>query len=102
MEKNDIILIHGTNYKVMAKKVMEAANVAEDIGDKKKKIALKPNLVTCRSMALKTSPSWKAPGLATAPVKRSALPATTWSAAVTTSRSWICSATPGRSTMPQA
>ena len=45
MEKNDIILIHGTNYKVMAKKVMEAANVAEDIGDKKKKIALKPNLV---------------------------------------------------------
>ena len=30
MEKNDIILIHGTNYKVMAKKVMEAANVAEE------------------------------------------------------------------------
>ena len=49
MEKNDIILIHGTNYKVMAKKVMEAANVAEDIGDKKKKIALKPNLVTAKA-----------------------------------------------------
>ena len=49
MEKNDIILIHGTNYKQMAKKVMEAANVAEDIGDKKKKIALKPNLVTAKA-----------------------------------------------------
>ena len=33
MEKNDIILIHGTNYKVMAKKVMEAAKVAEDKED---------------------------------------------------------------------
>ena len=41
MEKNDIILIHGTNYKVMAKKVMEAANVAEDIGDKKKENRVK-------------------------------------------------------------
>ena len=49
MEKNDIILIHGTNYKVMAKKVMEAAKLAEDIGDKKKKIALKPNLVTAKA-----------------------------------------------------
>ena len=28
---------------------MEAANVAEDIGDKKKKIALKPNLVTAKA-----------------------------------------------------
>ena len=33
MEKNDIILIHGTNYKVMAMNVMESANVAVYIGD---------------------------------------------------------------------
>ena len=122
MEKNDIILIHGTNYKVMAKKVMEAANVAEDIGDKKKKIALKPNLVTakapssgatthscwrvslntCRNTVLKILQSWRDPGSVTAPVKHSAQPVTTWSAHAITFRLWICSVTPGRNTMPQA
>ena len=48
MERNDIIIIHGTDYKNMAKKVLERADVASDIGDKKKKIALKPNLVVAR------------------------------------------------------
>ena len=48
MNRNDIIIIHGTDYKEMAKKVMESADVASDIGDKKKKIALKPNLVVAR------------------------------------------------------
>lgn len=49
MNKNDIILIHGTDYKSMTKKVLEAANLAEDIGDVNKKIALKPNLVTAKA-----------------------------------------------------
>ena len=48
MERNDIIIIHGTDYKEMAKKVLERADVAGDIGDRKKKVALKPNLVTAR------------------------------------------------------
>lgn len=48
MERNDIILIHGTDYKTMAKKVLEAADVASDIGDREKKVALKPNLVTAK------------------------------------------------------
>ncbi len=49
MNRNDIILIHGTDYKQMAKKVLEAAKVAEDIGDVNKKVALKPNLVTAKA-----------------------------------------------------
>ena len=48
MNKNDIIIIHGTDYKEMAKKVMDRADVASEIGDKNKKIALKPNLVVAR------------------------------------------------------
>ena len=46
MNRNDILMIHGTNYKEMAYKVLEAADVAGEIGDRDKKIALKPNLVT--------------------------------------------------------
>ena len=49
MEKNDIIIIHGTDYKNMAKRVLEQAGVAADIGDLNKKIALKPNLVTAKA-----------------------------------------------------
>ena len=51
MEKNDIIIIHGTDYKNMAKRVLEQAGVAADIGDVNKKIALKPNLVTAKAPA---------------------------------------------------
>ncbi len=46
MNKNDILIIHGTDYRQMAKKILEKADVAADIGNKNKKIALKPNLVT--------------------------------------------------------
>lgn len=49
MNKNDIILIHGTDYKAMTKRVLEAADLASDIGDMNKKIALKPNLVTAKA-----------------------------------------------------
>lgn len=45
MEKKDIIIIHGTDYKEMAIKVLERAEVAADIGDTGKSVALKPNLV---------------------------------------------------------
>ena len=49
MEKNDIIIIHGTDYKNMAKQVLEQAGVAADIGDTNKRVALKPNLVTAKA-----------------------------------------------------
>lgn len=49
MNRNDIILIHGTDYKEMTKRVLEAAGLAEDVGDKKARIALKPNLVTAKA-----------------------------------------------------
>lgn len=45
MNQNDIIIIHGTNYKEMAIQVLEKADVASDIGDRSKSVALKPNLV---------------------------------------------------------
>ncbi|MBE5997061.1 MAG: DUF362 domain-containing protein [Lachnospiraceae bacterium] len=46
MNKNDILIIHGTDYKEMTKKILDAAGVASMIGDKKAEVALKPNLVT--------------------------------------------------------
>ncbi|MCC8127373.1 MAG: DUF362 domain-containing protein [Clostridiales bacterium] len=48
MNKNDIYLIHGTDYKEMTKRLLEKVDLAGDIGSKDKKIALKPNLVTAR------------------------------------------------------
>lgn len=46
MNKNDIIIIHGTNYKEMAIQVLERADLASQIGERTKSVALKPNLVT--------------------------------------------------------
>ena len=46
MKQNEILVIHGTDYKEMAKKILERAGVAEEIGRKDAKVALKPNLVT--------------------------------------------------------
>lgn len=51
MNRKDIVLIHGTDYKSMAKKVLERGDVAADIGDRDKKIGLKPNLVTVKDPA---------------------------------------------------
>ena len=45
MEKNDIIIIHGTNYKEMSMQVLEKAGLADLIGSRDKSVALKPNLV---------------------------------------------------------
>ena len=48
MKKNDILTIHGTNYKKMTKELLAAAGLAEMIGDQAKRVALKPNLVTAK------------------------------------------------------
>lgn len=45
MTKQDILLIHGMEYKQMTKELLEACKLAEQIGSKEKKIGIKPNLV---------------------------------------------------------
>lgn len=45
MNSNDIYLIHGENYKQMTIELLRAARLAEDIGDRKKRIGVKPNLL---------------------------------------------------------
>ena len=49
VEKNEILMIYGKNYKEMTKKLLTAAGLAEQIGDTDKKIGLKPNLVVART-----------------------------------------------------
>ena len=49
MEKNEILMIYGKKYKEMTKELLTAAKLAEQIGDKKKKIGLKPNLVVAKT-----------------------------------------------------
>ena len=49
MEKNEILMIYGKNYKEMTKEILTSAKLAEQIGDKKKKIGLKPNLVVAKT-----------------------------------------------------
>lgn len=48
MKKNEIYLIHGMDYVDMTVRLLEACHLGEDIGDKKKKIGLKPNLVVAK------------------------------------------------------
>jgi uncharacterized protein (DUF362 family) len=48
MEKNEILIIYGEDIAAMAIKLAEAAGLAELIGDRKKRIGLKPNLVVSR------------------------------------------------------
>ncbi len=45
MKRNDIYMIQGENYRQMAIQVLEAADVAADIGDRKKRIGVKPNIL---------------------------------------------------------
>ena len=45
MKKDEIYIIHGTNYRDMTKQLLEAADLADMIGGRDKTIALKPNLV---------------------------------------------------------
>ena len=46
MKDNELIMIYGTEYKEMAKQLLEAANLAERIPSKDARIGLKPNLVS--------------------------------------------------------
>ena len=45
MERNEIYIIHGSDYKEMTVRLLEAADLAGMIGDRKKKVGLKPNLL---------------------------------------------------------
>ena len=45
MNRNDIIITHGTDYKQMTLKVLEKADLASLIGSRGKKVALKPNIL---------------------------------------------------------
>lgn len=45
MKRNDIFMIHGIEYKEMTKKLLEEAGLALLIGDRSKRIGIKPNLV---------------------------------------------------------
>jgi uncharacterized protein (DUF362 family) len=51
MEKNEILVIYGNQPGEMAVKLAEAADLAGLIGDRKKRIGLKPNLVVSRPAA---------------------------------------------------
>lgn len=46
MEKNEILVIYGTAYREITKRLLEAADLAGQIGDRKKRIGIKPNLVS--------------------------------------------------------
>jgi len=48
MQQNEILVIYGGKPAEMAFKIAEAAGLAELIGDRKKRIGLKPNLVVSR------------------------------------------------------
>ena len=48
MQKNEILVIYGDSPAEMALKIAEAAGLADQIGDRKKRIGLKPNLVVSR------------------------------------------------------
>lgn len=45
MKKEEIVMIHGTDYVQMTIKLLEAIHLDELIGDKEKRVALKPNLI---------------------------------------------------------
>ena len=52
MKNNDILIIHGTDYKNMTIRLLEQAGLADLIGDRKKKIGMKPNLVVAKDPSL--------------------------------------------------
>lgn len=50
MKNNDILIIHGTDYKDMTIRLLEQAGLADLIGDRNKKIGMKPNLLRRRCL----------------------------------------------------
>ena len=51
MEKNEILVIYGNNPAEMAVRIAESSELLKLIGDRKKRIGLKPNLVVSRPAA---------------------------------------------------
>ena len=49
MEKDEILVIYGTEYREMTKALLERADLAGMIGDRKKRVGIKPNLVSAVS-----------------------------------------------------
>ena len=49
MKRNDIYIIHGTDYKKMTIKLLKHLDLAGDIEDRKQCIGIKPNLVNATS-----------------------------------------------------
>lgn len=45
MNKNEIYMMQGTDYKEMAVSILRAAGISEEIGDKNRRIGVKPNIV---------------------------------------------------------
>lgn len=45
MNKNEILVIYGTEYRKMTRELLEAAGLEKQIGGRKKRIGIKPNLV---------------------------------------------------------
>ncbi len=48
MEKTDIYTIQGTDYQQMTEELLDACALAADIGDKTKRVGLKPNLAVAK------------------------------------------------------
>lgn len=48
MAKNDYYVIRGEDYKQMAIRVLQSADLAADIGDKNKRIGIKPNILAAQ------------------------------------------------------
>jgi len=46
MKKNEILIINGKNYKEITQVLLKEADLASMIGDRKKRIGIKPNLVS--------------------------------------------------------
>lgn len=46
MEKNQIFITCGTEYKEMTKRILEESGLAEQIGNKAFRIGIKPNMVS--------------------------------------------------------
>ena len=46
LENNEILVIYGNEYEKMTRELLEAADLAGRIGDRGKRIGIKPNLVS--------------------------------------------------------
>ena len=88
MNKNEIYIKSGTNYKEMTKELLAQCGLASVISDKKMQIGIKPNLLPrlhgelphirklwrellsiCRKTDMEILPFWKAPGWEIRPQK---------------------------------